>query len=200
SSCCAAQRCVSQQFLFTANEAMTSKLPKVWLLPLPVRHSMMAASGDPVVIVVSRRIWLKVVAACWSEEEYWGRTLVHAILLMRLRQSAPIPNGGRMRNAEVLRVLRERLKEHESIDARTQPRAQIKVESTSLALLALRNDRGSEYAQLLQILLSARNRDGSWPAFSGDERQGCWATALAVLALRAARHTAADWARGIQFL
>src|SRR5438067_843310 len=91
--------------------------------------------------------------------------------------------GGRMGNAQVLRALRERLKDHQSVEARTQPRAQIPVESNSLALLALRNDRGSEYAQLLQMLLSARNQDGSWPAFSGDERQGCWATALAILAL-----------------
>jgi hypothetical protein len=66
--------------------------------------------------------------------------------------------------------------------------------------LALRNYHPPEYVQTLHALLAARKRDGSWPAFSGDNTQGCWVTALAVLALIAAGQTRADWAGGIHWL
>ena len=57
------------------------------------------------------------------------------------------------------------------------------LEPTCLSLLALRAHPGSVPERGLRFLLEAQNPNGSWPAFSGDDRDGCWATALAVTAL-----------------
>lgn len=105
-----------------------------------------------------------------------------------------------MRTEYVVKALQEQLKERMTVGARTESRPQLTVESISLAILALRKNRGSEYLRLLHALLSARNRDGSWPAFIGDDPEGCWATALAVLALMTARPTSAELAAGIHWL
>ncbi|HEU0142409.1 MAG TPA: hypothetical protein VFQ79_21990 [Bryobacteraceae bacterium] len=48
--------------------------------------------------------------------------------------------------------------------------------------------------------MSVRNRNGSWPAFDGDETSGCWATALAVLALLAVGREPAAVVSGIKWL
>jgi hypothetical protein len=58
------------------------------------------------------------------------------------------------------------------------------VESICLTILALRhNRRTSTPDSALLILETSQNRDGSWPAFVGDEPHGCWATGLAALTL-----------------
>src|SRR5579883_533110 len=103
--------------------------------------------------------------------------------------------SGRLVAERVFGVLRARLNEDQAVYARRQLQ-QISVESYSLALLALRNALGSEYIHVLHALIAARNSDGSWPAFSGDDPQGCWATAMAVLALGAVRDRPADLGLG----
>jgi len=74
------------------------------------------------------------------------------------------------------------------------------VESTCFAILALRRQPSIELAQALQALQRLQNADGSWPAFTGDEPEGCWTTALAVLSLIATRHGTKRLERGIQWL
>jgi hypothetical protein len=74
------------------------------------------------------------------------------------------------------------------------------VESTCFAILALRRQPSIELARAVQALQGLQNTDGSWPAFTGDEPEGCWTTALAVLSLMAARHRPKQLASGIQWL
>jgi hypothetical protein len=58
------------------------------------------------------------------------------------------------------------------------------VESICLTILALRHKgRTSTLDSALHTLGTSQNSDGSWPAFVGDEPQGCWATGLAVVTL-----------------
>jgi hypothetical protein len=101
--------------------------------------------------------------------------------------------------AQMLRTLQERMERAPVVYPRGQP-PDCTVESYSLAVLALRNHRGPGYIRALDTLLSIRNPDGSWPVFSGDDARGCWATALAVLALATVRHTSTGWGPGIQWL
>jgi hypothetical protein len=74
------------------------------------------------------------------------------------------------------------------------------VESTSLAILALRQHTGIKLSRATQALLGLQNADGSWPAFAGDEPEGCWATALAVLCLLETGHATKHMASGVQWL
>jgi hypothetical protein len=74
------------------------------------------------------------------------------------------------------------------------------VESTCLAILALRQNAGVKLSRAIQALLGLQNADGSWPAFTGDEPEGCWATALAVLCLVETGHATKHMASGIQWL
>ncbi|MEZ5398652.1 MAG: prenyltransferase/squalene oxidase repeat-containing protein [Bryobacteraceae bacterium] len=72
------------------------------------------------------------------------------------------------------------------------------VESTCFAILALRRESSIELCRAVQALQDLQNRDGSWPAFIGDEPEGCWTTAIAALALMGVK-----WERlgsGIQWL
>ena len=100
---------------------------------------------------------------------------------------------------QVLRALQERLDASQVVYPGGRA-ADLRVESCSLAVLALRNHPCRGSLQALNTLLATRNPDGSWPAFSGDDAQGSWATALAILALAAVRHTLTDWGPGIQWL
>ena len=74
------------------------------------------------------------------------------------------------------------------------------VESTCLAMLALRRQPSNELARAVHALQGLQNEDGSWPAFTGDEAEGCWTTALAVLSLIAGRHAMKSMALAIQWL
>src|SRR5712692_10036488 len=99
---------------------------------------------------------------------------------------------------------------HEKLKANQKPSAtwgywghrgtQGSVESTCLMILALRRQPSIELALAVKALDGLQNTDGSWPAFIGDEPEGCWTTALAVLSLMAARHRTKGLARGIQWL
>ena len=135
-----------------------------------------------------------------NERENGRRGPWHAILLVRLVE-LQMPNWGVVSEEQLLSAtLQKRLKEHQVAFPDRQPSLQFPVEACSLAVLALRNHGGPEYTQALRLLLAARNREGSWPAFGSDDAEGCWATALAVLALAAAGRSPADWEPGIQWL
>jgi len=78
----------------------------------------------------------------------------------------------------------------ETLGANQRPRgtwgnrgAQDSVESTCLAVLALRRHPSAKLARATKALTALQNADGSWPAFTGDDPEGCWTTALAVLSL-----------------
>ena len=58
------------------------------------------------------------------------------------------------------------------------------IETTCYALMALRGGRGSAPRKAIEALLRTQNRDGSWPAFEGDDPEGCWTTSLAAITLR----------------
>ena len=74
------------------------------------------------------------------------------------------------------------------------------VESTCFAILALRQPPSIKLERAVQALLGLQNADGSWPAFAGDEPEGCWTTALAVLCLMGTRQATKRVAAGIQWL
>lgn len=61
---------------------------------------------------------------------------------------------------------------------------QASVESTSLAALAVGLDDSDEARLAQEFLVRVQNPNGSWPAFSGDDRDGAWVTSLASIALR----------------
>ena len=78
--------------------------------------------------------------------------------------------------------------------------AQDSVESTCLAVLALRRHPSSKLARATKALMALQNADGSWPAFTGDDPEGCWRTALAVLSLMLVQQgTTKPLASGIQW-
>jgi hypothetical protein len=74
------------------------------------------------------------------------------------------------------------------------------VEPTCLVILALRHQPSVYVERALDTIETLQNKDGSWPAFLGDEPEGCWTTALAVISLMAARHETKRSGRGIQWL
>ena len=51
--------------------------------------------------------------------------------------------------------------------------------------MALRDAQGPVYEKGRRLLEHVQNPDGSWPAFIGDDLQGCWTTSLAFIALHA---------------
>src|SRR5688572_2573902 len=58
------------------------------------------------------------------------------------------------------------------------------IETTCFALMALRDDQGPARDEGIDLLLRTQHPDGSWPAFEGDDPEGCWTTSLAAIALR----------------
>jgi hypothetical protein len=61
---------------------------------------------------------------------------------------------------------------------------QASLESTCLAALAVGSHDSDEARLAQEFLVRVQNPNGSWPAFSGDDRDGAWVTSLASLALR----------------
>jgi len=57
------------------------------------------------------------------------------------------------------------------------------IESICFTILALRYGSSARLEMALHTLRRLQNRDGSWPSFVGDDRRGCWVTALAILRL-----------------
>jgi Prenyltransferase and squalene oxidase repeat len=73
-------------------------------------------------------------------------------------------------------------------------------ETTALALLALRFQPSTVCARGLEFLVRCQNPNGSWPGFAGDDAEGSWVTALAVIAVI---HLNGDWnavEKGISWL
>jgi hypothetical protein len=58
------------------------------------------------------------------------------------------------------------------------------VETTCYALMALHDRPSLVRDHAGDLLLRTQNPDGSWPAFEGDDPEGCWTTALTSIALR----------------
>jgi len=76
--------------------------------------------------------------------------------------------------------------------------SQASVEATCLALLGLRHT-GPTAVRGGNILFHIQNTDGSWPAFEGDDPEGCWATSLAVITLLGRKNDSGAQ-RGVQWL
>ncbi len=64
------------------------------------------------------------------------------------------------------------------------------IETTCYALMALHGDRRPVHRKAIEVLSRTQNQDGCWPAFEGDDPEGCWTTALAAMALRLAQASA----------
>lgn len=52
------------------------------------------------------------------------------------------------------------------------------VEPTCFVILALRHEPSGYIEPALDAIENLQNKDGSWPAFMGDEPEGCWTTTL----------------------
>ena len=104
-----------------------------------------------------------------------------------------------MDSARLRSSLRNTLVAAKALTQNSGNRSQGSVESTCLAILALRREPSIELVRMVRTLQRLQNRDGSWPAFDGDEPEGCWTTALAVLSLMARRETSCV-AQGMRWL
>jgi hypothetical protein len=56
-------------------------------------------------------------------------------------------------------------------------------ETTCYGVMALHHDQEPARGKAIAILSRTQNPDGTWPAFEGDDPEGCWTTALALIAL-----------------
>jgi len=74
------------------------------------------------------------------------------------------------------------------------------IETTCYAMMALADDRASSRSKAIDVLLGAQNRDGSWPAFVGDDPEGCWTTALALITLRFVESSTTAAQKGLGWL
>lgn len=77
---------------------------------------------------------------------------------------------------------------------------QVSLEATALAALATKIGMRDAYPDAIDCLLRAQHRNGSWPAFVGDDRQGSWVTALVLLALGPSGETVRSHLSGIAWL
>ncbi len=106
-----------------------------------------------------------------------------------------------MDTAAVIRTLQEILVSRQSRGGKWGFVAdQDAVEPTCFVILALRHRSSASVERALDAVGSLQNKDGSWPAFVGDEPEGCWTTALVLLSLMAARHDSPRVNRGIRWL
>ena len=67
-------------------------------------------------------------------------------------------------------------------------------------MLALGPGQRHRYERALRCLLDCQNPNGSWPSFIGDEREGAWTTALALIALADNVEAARSQRKGFQWL
>ena len=74
------------------------------------------------------------------------------------------------------------------------------IETTCYALMAFCCHQGHTRQKAIDLLLSTQNPDGSWPAFEGDDPLGCWATALAVIALRFVQSPSSPTEKALRWL
>jgi len=83
---------------------------------------------------------------------------------------------------------------------KTAGKKQVPVEALCLLILALRRKRSAQQNQSVEQLLSLQFGDGSWPALSGTESEGCWVTALGAIVLMATGRSDDRLAASIQWL
>jgi len=74
------------------------------------------------------------------------------------------------------------------------------IEPTCLAILSCRNQAGDYLERAVDFVERAQNPDGGWAAFTGDDQQSCWVTALAALSLITVRPASKRWEMGIRWL
>jgi hypothetical protein len=55
------------------------------------------------------------------------------------------------------------------------------IEASCYALMALHDRRSLARDRAVDLLIRIQNPDGSWPAFDGDDPEGCWTTAIAAI-------------------
>src|SRR6266498_2213255 len=78
--------------------------------------------------------------------------------------------------------------------------ARASIETTCYALMALHDRQSRARDHAMDLLRRTQNPDGSWPAFEGDDPEGCWTTSLAAIALRFMRSPAAPLDKSICWL
>jgi len=79
--------------------------------------------------------------------------------------------------------------------------AQPAIETSCYCTLALNSAVSTSRAErAFEFLLQSQNRNGSWPAFEGDDQEGCWTTSLAMIALRFGGSPARPIERGQRWL
>jgi hypothetical protein len=74
------------------------------------------------------------------------------------------------------------------------------IETTCYALMALNDPQAPACDRAIHLLFRTQNPDGSWPAFEGDDPEGCWTTGLAAIALRFIRSSAAPLQKAARWL
>jgi len=74
------------------------------------------------------------------------------------------------------------------------------IETTCYALMALHDRPRPARDSAIDVLLRTQNPDGSWPAFEGDDPEGCWTTALATIAFRFTRSRSAPVEKALEWL
>jgi hypothetical protein len=101
--------------------------------------------------------------------------------------------------AEICRVLIERQLSTGGWPALALSR-QTALEPTIYSMLALGPGQENGYERALRCLLDCQNPNGSWPSFIGDDREGAWTTALALIALANNFEAARSRHKGFQWL
>jgi len=74
------------------------------------------------------------------------------------------------------------------------------IETTCYALMALNDRQAPVCDRAINLLLRTQNPDGSWPAFEGDDPEGCWVTSLSLIALRFVHAPSLTTENSIQWL
>ena len=105
-------------------------------------------------------------------------------------------------NTQLLRGLRSEI-ERRSLSSGGWPSQNVPaagVESTCYGLMALHDHNAPAREKVIDLLLRTQNRDGSWPAFEGDDHEGCWVTALAAMTLRFAQSPTSPIEKALHWL
>ena len=113
---------------------------------------------------------------------FFGPKALEPLGLPPLRKADKIELRGRGTTARLHGLLRAIQAERRGQSAEG---CQLSIWAACLAILALRNDPPVDLKLALHAIEALQNKDGSWPAFIGDDAEGCWTTSLAVLSLMA---------------
>ncbi len=105
-----------------------------------------------------------------------------------------------MATAEIIANLHKKLRALQPSEVRGIHGGQQATEAICLAILALRHHQTTRPGLTLRTLMDLQKRDGSWPAFAGDEQTGCWVTALAAITLMIVGRETASIASAIHWL